>query len=79
MDSAVAGKLWDGATWHRPVMDKSRAFTVKEPWFGIFSAGHVPDLFKAMQEARTLSCYVVWSLRSDSFSNSDNNNRGHIR
>eukprot|EP00973_Karenia_brevis_P041036 5677990-Karenia_brevis.AAC.1 len=30
-------------------MDKCRAFTVPRPWFGIISAGHIPDLFRATQ------------------------------
>ena len=49
MDRAAPSKLWDGVTWHRPVMDKSRAFTVEDPWYGFLCGGHVIDLYKAMQ------------------------------
>jgi hypothetical protein len=63
MDNGVAGKLWDGATWSRPVMDKSRAFDVETPWYGILAGGHIPEVFKATLQATlvfvravTLSC-----------------------
>ena len=44
IDRGAPAKLWDGSTWHRPVMDKTRAFTVPHPWFGCFSAGHIPEM-----------------------------------
>lgn len=47
VDKAVPGKLWDGNVWHRPVMDKSRAFTVESPWFGFIAGAHIPEVFKA--------------------------------
>ena len=47
MDKAAAGKLWDGITWHRPVMDKTRAFTINKPWYGILAGAHIPELFHA--------------------------------
>ena len=45
VDAAVAGKLWDGVTWHRPVMNGSNAFTVPDCFFSMCNAGHVPDLY----------------------------------
>ena len=36
-ETDLPAKLWDGSTWHRPGMDKTRAFTVPNPWFGCFS------------------------------------------
>lgn len=47
VDKAVPGKLWDGNAWHRPVMDKSRAFSVEAPWFGFIAGAHIPEIFKA--------------------------------
>ena len=47
VDKAVPGKLWDGNVWHRPVMDKSRAFTVERPLFGFIAGAHIPEIFKA--------------------------------
>ena len=47
IDKAAPAKLWDGATWFRPVMDKTRAFEVVNPWFGCLCGGHVPELFHA--------------------------------
>ena len=47
VDKAVPGKLWDGIVWHRPVMEKSSAFTVERPWFGILAGAHIPEVFKA--------------------------------
>ena len=49
VDKGAPGKLWDGEVWHRPAMDKSRAFSVLSPWFGIIAGGHVPEMFKATQ------------------------------
>ena len=49
VDRGAPGKLWDGADWTRPVLDKSKAFTCTSPWFGIFSGGHVPELYQATQ------------------------------
>ena len=49
IDRAAPAKLWDGATWLRPVMDKSRAFEVVNPWFGVLCGGHVPEVFRATQ------------------------------
>ena len=34
IDKGVPGKLWDGDVWHRPVMDKSKAYSVMKPFFG---------------------------------------------
>ena len=28
IDRGAPAKLWDGSTWHRPVMEKTRAFTI---------------------------------------------------
>ena len=47
VDKAVPGKLWDGNTWHRPVMDKAKAFTVESPWFGFIAGAHIPETYKA--------------------------------
>ncbi|CAK0862761.1 unnamed protein product, partial [Prorocentrum cordatum] len=47
VDKAVPGKLWDGNAWHRPVMDKARAFSVDAPWFGFIAGAHIPETFKA--------------------------------
>lgn len=47
IDRAAPAKLWDGSDWHRPVMDKTRAFTVHKPWFGCCSGGHIPEMHKA--------------------------------
>jgi hypothetical protein len=47
IDGAAPAKLWDGVTWHRPVMDKTRAFTVCEPWWGFLCGAHVMDLYRA--------------------------------
>ena len=44
IDRAARAKLSDGSDWHRPVMDKTHAFTVPKPWFGCFSVGHVPEM-----------------------------------
>jgi hypothetical protein len=46
-DKGAPGKLWDNATWHRPVMDRSKAFTVENPWYGFIAGGHVEELAKA--------------------------------
>eukprot|EP00959_Pyramimonas_sp_CCMP1952_P203650 4258412-Pyramimonas_sp.AAC.1 len=48
IDGGVVAKLWDGLTWHRPVMEKRRAFEVKDPWWGLIAGGHVPELHKAI-------------------------------
>lgn len=50
IDKGAPAKLWDNATWHRPVMEKSRAFSVYSPWFGSCCAGHVPELFRATKD-----------------------------
>jgi len=42
-----AAKLWDSSTLHRPVMDKTRAFTVHRPWFGCCSGGQIPEMHRA--------------------------------
>lgn len=47
VDKGAAGKLWDGSPWHRPVMDKSRAFSIERPWYSILAAGHVPEMVQA--------------------------------
>ena len=47
IDSGVVAKLWDGLTWHRPVMEKRRAFEVEDPWWGFIAGGYVPELHKA--------------------------------
>lgn len=47
IDKGAPAKLWDGVTWHRPVMDKSRAFSVPSPWYGFICGGHIPELFNA--------------------------------
>ena len=47
IDRAAPAKLWDGSDWHRPVMDKTRAFTVHRPWFGCCSGGHIPEMHRA--------------------------------
>ena len=46
-DSGVVAKSWGNVTWDRPVVDKSRAFTVQRPWRGIVVAGHVLEVYKA--------------------------------
>ena len=50
MDKGAPAKLWDNVAWHRPVMDKARAFTVQEPWYGMLAGGHVPEIFEATQQ-----------------------------
>lgn len=47
IDRAAPAKLWDSSTWHRPVMDKTRACTVHRPWFGCCSGGHIPEMRRA--------------------------------
>jgi hypothetical protein len=47
IDRAAPAKLWDSSTWHRPVMDKTRAFTVQRPWFGCCSGGYIPEMHRA--------------------------------
>ena len=47
VDKGAPGKLWDGSPWHRPVMDKTRAFTIPRPWYSILAAGHIPKTFAA--------------------------------
>ncbi|CAK0824195.1 unnamed protein product, partial [Prorocentrum cordatum] len=47
VDKVVPGRLWDGNAWHRPVMDKARAFSVDAPWFGFVAGAHIPETFKA--------------------------------
>ena len=47
VDSSAPAKLWDGRAWHRPVLDKSRAFDILKPWMSILCAGHVPEVFHA--------------------------------
>ena len=47
IDKGAPAKLWDGVTWHRPVMDKSRAFTVPSPWYGFIAGARIPELFRA--------------------------------
>lgn len=47
VDKGAPAKLWDSVAWHRPVMDKSRAFSVDRPWYAICAGAHVPELFKA--------------------------------
>ena len=47
VDAGAPAKLWDGRVWARPVLDKSRAFTIEHPWLSILAAGHVPEIFKA--------------------------------
>lgn len=49
VDAGAAGKLWDGSPWHRPVIEKTRAFTIERSWYSIFAAGHVPEVFHATQ------------------------------
>ena len=55
VDKGVPAKLWDNTTWHRPVLDKARAFTVLSPWFGILAGGHIPEMF----DATLLACALI--------------------
>ena len=48
IDKGVPAKLWDGVTWHRPVMEKTRAFSVTTPWYGFLVGAHVPEMFRAL-------------------------------
>ena len=41
IDKGVVGKLWDSVAWHRPAMDKRRAITVPNLWWGFIAGGHV--------------------------------------
>ena len=50
IDKDVPAKLWDSVTWHRPVMDRTQAFTVPSPWYGFVPGGHIPELFHATQQ-----------------------------
>ena len=43
----ATAKLWDPSTWHRPVMEKRRAFTVVNPWCGFICRGHFTDIIRA--------------------------------
>ena len=47
VDKEACAKLWDSVCWHRPVMDKARAFTVQQPWYSILAGAHVPEVFDA--------------------------------
>ena len=47
IDSSAVAKIWDGVTWDRPVMDKHRAFSVRDPWLGFITGAHIGDTFKA--------------------------------
>ena len=47
IDRGATAKLWDSVTWHRPVMEKRRAFTVPNPWYGFLCGGHIPELYRA--------------------------------
>ena len=49
IDKGVAGKLWDASTWHRPVMNGAKAFTVEHMFFSICNAGHIPEIYEALQ------------------------------
>lgn len=50
VDKGAAGKLWDSSPWHRPVMEKTRAFTIERAWYSILAAGHVPEVFDATRK-----------------------------
>ena len=50
VDTAVAGKLWDGTTWHRPVMNGSKAFTVEDTFFSMCNAGHIPEIYESLMD-----------------------------
>lgn len=52
MDKGAPAKLWDGVPWHRPVMDKARAFTIQQPWYGVLAGGHVPELYESTVQDR---------------------------
>ena len=47
IDKGAPAKLWDGRTWHRSVLEKSRAFSIPCPWLSLLCAGHIPEVFKA--------------------------------
>ena len=49
-DSAVPAKLWDGTTWDRPVMQQSKGFTMRHPFFSFCSGGHLYELLKRLQK-----------------------------
>ncbi|CAK0883527.1 unnamed protein product, partial [Prorocentrum cordatum] len=48
VDAGALAKRWDGRVWNRGVMDKARAFCILRPWLSIATAGHCPEIFKAM-------------------------------
>ena len=50
VDKGAAGKLWDSSPWHRPVTEKTRAFTIERAWYSILAAGHVPEVFDATRK-----------------------------
>jgi hypothetical protein len=50
IDSGAIAKLWDSVDWDRPVMDKSKAFTVINPWLSTITGAHVPETYKATKK-----------------------------
>ena len=46
IDSGAVAKFWDSITLDRPVMDKSKAYTVVHPWLGILAAGHLNETYR---------------------------------
>lgn len=65
VDKGAPAKLWDGVTWHRPVMDKTKAFTVHSPGYGIVAGGHVPEIFDAtLQDCLTCDSNFAFQIES---------------
>ena len=50
IDASAVAKLWDGTAWDRPVMDRSKAFTICNPWLSTITGAHIPDTVKVTKK-----------------------------
>ena len=49
VDAGVAGKLWDEVTWHRLVMNGSKAFFVDDVFFSVCNVGHIVKMHRMLR------------------------------